>query len=159
VTIGSVIDLDLSMGVWTGEDTEAPRVSLTADPLQMILGETVTLRLNASDNAGVTNKSLSVSKNPVTLIENQAVYTTGTPGAIPATATVGDAAGLSSSDSLTLTVIDSNDTTAPVVSLDEADCKDITSPYTINGAVSDESAFNYRLLYRRPEAPFSPLTT
>jgi hypothetical protein len=152
VPAGTPVSLSLSLGVWTGVDTEPPRVRLTATPERIDLGQSVHLTLWVSDNAGVVERTLTIDGTPVPLVGNRLDYTPEHWGGITVTATASDAAGHTAADSITVTVVDPNDTTPPVVDLDEDDCADVTSLYSLTGTIAEEGSFTYQLLFREKGA-------
>ena len=152
VPAGTPVSLSLSLGVWTGVDTEPPRVRLTVTPERIDLGQSVHLTLWVSDNAGVVERTLTIDGTPVPLVGNRLDYTPEHCGGITVTATASDAAGHTAADSITVTVVDPNDTTPPVVDLDEDDCADVTSLYSLTGTIAEEGSFTYQLLFREKGA-------
>lgn len=86
--------------------------------------------------------------SPVQLSSDTVLYTTTASGRIEATFTATDEAGHSSTSSTTFTVIDPNDFTSPLVSLDDEDCIDISDRYSVTGSISDDNEVFYGLFYR-----------
>ncbi|MBC2717662.1 MAG: PASTA domain-containing protein, partial [Desulfobacteraceae bacterium] len=148
VPIDTPINISLSLGTWSGPDTEPPNLTITPDHQRIDLGGTVTLTVLASDNVGVTNVSLSVDGNPLALAENQAQYLMDRPGFITAEATAEDAAGHLTSKTTIIEVSNPFDTIPPTAILSETDCVDVTDLYDVMGEVSDTSGVIYSLSAR-----------
>ncbi|QUY45864.1 putative Ig domain-containing protein [Acaryochloris marina] len=131
-------------------DQEAPLVSLfQSQSGQVDLGDTVTLVVQASDNVGVEQLSLSIDGTPIALdATGRATVTVEALGAIDAVATATDAAGNIGTDTVTLTGIDPNDVDAPVVAFTSLTPGDIfTTATDILGTVTDTNLLSYTLSY------------
>ncbi|MDY6905890.1 MAG: PASTA domain-containing protein, partial [Thermodesulfobacteriota bacterium] len=148
VAEGSAVDMTLSLGVWTGVDIDPPAVQLFAQPETFTLGQSTFITLYATDNAGVTEKTLTIDGTPVPLDGDTVDYEPAHAGFITVEATAADAAGHIATDTLTLSVANPDDTVAPAVFLDGTDCPDVTDLYAITGSVSDISGLTYTLAAR-----------
>jgi RHS repeat-associated protein len=132
--------------VTVGADTEPPQVQVGfASPAD--IGSKVTFVVTATDDVGVTALNLTVGGTPVALdATGRATVTMKTAGNISVVATATDAAGNTGTDSHTLTVINPQVTTSPVVSFDTpADGDVITAPTDVIGTVSDSNLLSYTL--------------
>lgn len=148
VPANSAVNLQVSLGIWTGTDTEPPQVRVEVTPEKVDLGQTATITVWTADNVGVETVQLLVGGQPITLTGNQVEYVSDKPGRLSVSLTATDAAGLSSTDTAPLVVIDPNDTVPPTVSLTNQDCVDVTTPYSVTGEVRDTSDVYYGLYYR-----------
>ena len=143
------VAMTVSLGAWTGEDTTPPAVSIEVLPDRLTIGETAYITIMATDNVGVVNRSLTINGLPLQLTGNQAAYVTDASGIFTAEVTATDAAGFSTSARARFYVADPNDTTPPVVLLDDTVCADVTDLHVVTGSVSDEVGTDYTLSYRR----------
>lgn len=91
---GDSVNLNVSLGPWSGTDTEPPKVGLTISPSRVNPGEPVTITVRASDNVGIVNQTLTVNGLGLAIdANNQAVYIAETPGQVAAVFKAYDAAG------------------------------------------------------------------
>lgn len=148
VAEGTTVDIYVSLGVWTGNDTDPPYVRLTVNPERIDPGQNATFTLFASDNVGVVERTLAIDGTPVTITGNTVEYEPQQYGLITAEATATDAAGLTGTDSVNLYVTNPYDDVPPVAELDETDCPDVTDLYPVYGTVSDLSGVTYILAAR-----------
>ena len=148
VPSGTAVDLTVSLGPWSGEDETPPQVTVTADPLQLEIGDTALITVTAHDNVGVTQTILRINGEAVSLDGDTYSYTAAEAGLVIVEAEALDAAGLSGTAETVISVFDPSDTTPPEVSLDDTDCVDVTEPYAVYGSVSDASGFTYQLEFR-----------
>ena len=130
-------------------DITAPQVNVTVDPLEVNPDEAVTITVDATDDVGVVSIELSVNGTPLSLdINNQATFSSSTPGLFTATATARDAKGNAGTDSQDFRVLAPGDTTAPTVSITSpATDSELTSPTDILGTASDDNLVQYTLEY------------
>jgi RHS repeat-associated protein len=132
-------------------DTLAPRVSLAVSAVQVNLGETVTLKVSASDNVGVEFLTLTVNGEAIALdAQGLATTTRNNAGSFDVVATATDAAGNIGTATSTLFVLDPSDPDAPVVNLISLAggapfSTLITAPIGIIGTVTDDNLLFYTL--------------
>ena len=148
VAENTAVNMHVSLGIWTGEDTDPPYVRLTVNPERIDPGEKTTFTLFASDNVGVVERALTIDGTLVNLTGNTVEYEPQGYGLIVAEATATDAAGLTGTDSVNLYVTNPYDDVPPTAVLDETDCPDVTDLYSVYGTVSDLSGFTYTLAAR-----------
>jgi beta-lactam-binding protein with PASTA domain len=118
------VNLKVSLGVWSGEDTQPPYAWITATPAQVDIGNPVFIKVTAADNVGVATTQLFINNQPVALTNGQAAYVPQAGGYFTAKATAVDSAGLTGTATTVFKVINPYDTVPPYVSLDEKDCPD-----------------------------------
>jgi len=145
---GTGVDLTVSLGPWTGEDTTPPQVKVSVSPGTINVGNQVTITTWEADDAGLAGNTLTVDGQQVTLTGDTATYTATSPGFLKVEFTATDTAGHSSTATTFFRVVDPDDNTPPHVSLDEEKCVDITDRYSITGSISDEDEVFYALFYR-----------
>jgi RHS repeat-associated protein len=135
--------------VTVAPETEAPTVGFFATPEPADVGQTVTITVNATDNVGVSSRTLTVAGSPVSLdAHHRGQYTPTAPGLIAVEATATDPSGNVGSATGTLSVRDPTDTTPPVVSIaSPANYAEITAPTDILGTVGDGNLASYELAY------------
>jgi YD repeat-containing protein len=136
------------------QDTQAPKVTISATPPKTAAGQTVTIYVNATDNVGVKNtvlKLISV-KNPVTgetvilnkeikLENGKAVYTLADNefGILTFSAVaIDDQGNISTTATATVQAIDPTDTERPTVAISShSQGSKIVGPVDIIGTVKD----------------------
>ena len=129
-------------------DSVAPKVSLIANQNTFDFGDVVSFKVAATDNVAVKNLQLMVDGTPLVIdAAGVAQFSINHTGSITATATAIDTAGNVESTSTEIIVLDPNDTTAPIVSLDLSAIEDgkITAPTNIIGTVTDSNLKEYVL--------------
>ncbi len=121
-------------------DIQAPKVSVIASQTTANIGDSVTFRVNATDNLRVAGRTLNVNGAPVVLdAYGQATVTLNQAGAISAIATAVDEAGNSGQATMSVQVIDPTNAHSPDISLDLSNIPTgvITEPVDILGSVTD----------------------
>ncbi len=128
-------------------DTQAPQVSIVTDANQVDVGETVTITVNAVDNTSIDNLVFFVDGVATSLNGNgQTQLTIEQIGAVELVASATDIAGNTTTVNETILGIDSSDTNAPQVSINNLENGDvITAPTDIIGSVIDNNLTAYRL--------------
>lgn len=135
-----------SFVVTVAADTTAPNVQIIANPVAN-LNDVVNIRVSATDNVGVTGRTLMVDGQAVAIDANgvAAVKLTRA-GDIALSATATDAAGNVGTATGDIQVIDPTDTSAPVVNITSpADGTMVTSIINVTGTVSDSNLLYYTL--------------
>jgi len=100
-------------------DTEAPVVAVTMVPAPACQRELAAVCVVASDNVGLSEVSLTLDGEVMTLDASRCtLWTPLANGLIPVLAVATDPSGLTRQDTAPLTVIDCNDEQAPVVTLE-----------------------------------------
>ena len=129
-------------------DTIAPQVRLIASQSTINKGNQVTFQATATDNIKVAGLQLKVNNNPVILDSNGlATVTLNQLGIISAVAMATDSAGNIGQATTNIQVIDTTDTSAPVVNLDLSGITNstISAPTDIKGTVTDTNLDYYFL--------------
>jgi RHS repeat-associated protein len=132
-------------------DTVAPRVNLNVSAVQANIGDTVTLKVSASDNVGVEFLTLAINGEAIALdSQGLATVTLNEPGEFEVVATATDAAGNSGTATSTLFTLDPTDPEAPFAELlslegGEPFNTPITAPTGIIGTVTDDNWLFYTL--------------
>ncbi|MCB1045441.1 MAG: hypothetical protein KDC35_21035 [Acidobacteria bacterium] len=131
-------------------DITPPQMQLDATLTLMDPSQPSTLTVTASDNQGIASLSLTIDGVPLPLDGNQqAVFSSATPGVFRALATATDTAGLTSTDELTLRVRDAADTDPPLVDLiDPVIDSVVTQPVSVTGTVQDNLLDRWVLEYQ-----------
>ncbi len=128
-------------------DTIPPEATVFVDPVEANPDEIFTIYVGATDNTEVSSLGLTVNGSPLALDgNNQAIFSSSTPGLFVAMATAMDPAGNVGTASQDFRVLDPSDTEHPTVSLDspEAD-SEITLPTQIFGTANDDNLEYYAL--------------
>ncbi|MBX9718048.1 MAG: putative Ig domain-containing protein, partial [Microbacteriaceae bacterium] len=140
-------------------DTMAPRVNLFVSANPVDVGRPVTFVVTATDNVGVASLGLTINGSPVPLDGAGRVTLLAQPAgnyAVVARAT--DAAGLFSTASTTLAVVDRSDTQPPDVDITSpADGAVVSAPVDVVGTASDANLVSY-VLAVAPADGSSPFT-
>jgi RHS repeat-associated protein len=125
----------------------APTVLLTLSSNPVNLSTPDMAIVSATDNVGVTQVTLTVNGTPVPLDSmDRATLPDNTAGDFTVVATASNAAGLVSTDSQTLVVVNPQVTNAPVVALTTpADGDTVTAPTQVIGTVQDPNLLSYTL--------------
>ncbi len=132
------------------KDVSGPAVSVSVEaPVPLLVGNTVTLRVTATDDRAVVAKTLTVRGAPVPLnSQGVATYVTSAPGEHPVVATATDAAGNVGTATTTFTV--GADVEPPVVSVTATpNPVDLARPVTIVVTAADNVAVVARSLVVR----------
>ncbi|AFY47866.1 RHS repeat-associated core domain protein [Nostoc sp. PCC 7524] len=108
------------------EDTEAPQVNLSFNSTVLKLGETLNLQIQGFDNIGLADLDLSFNGNSLVLtpdtvtngLINTASITLNKTGVFEVVATATDFSGNTDTETISIRVINPNDTQAPITELD-----------------------------------------
>ncbi|WP_414529508.1 Ig-like domain-containing protein [Nodularia chucula] len=108
------------------EDTEAPQINFGFNSTVFSLGETLNLQIQAFDNVGLADLDVSLNGDSLVLtpdtIANDLINTTSvtlnTTGVFEVVATATDFAGNTVTETISIRVINPNDTEAPITELD-----------------------------------------
>ena len=138
-------------------DTEVPQVNLGFSGTVFERGETINLQIQGFDNVGLADLDLSFDGNSLTLdldyaivggISTASVELTQ-PGIFTVVATATDLAGNKDTETLSVRVLDPNDTSAPIAQLDISDFDPlnlvIREKTEIKGTINDENLEFYRV--------------
>ncbi|MEB3220007.1 MAG: putative Ig domain-containing protein [Nostocales cyanobacterium 94392] len=140
-----------------GTDSEIPIVSLGFNSNVIEIGEDLNLQVRAVDDEGITSLELLVDGSPVTLnpgditngTVNQAVVNFDQAGLVDILAIANDADGNVGTKTLSVRVIDPNDTESPSITIDTSQFvggdTTLESLTNIIGTVEDESLEFFRL--------------
>ena len=150
VVEGSAVDLVISLGPAVIEDYTRPEVSVTIVPTVANVGESVTITVNAADNAGVVSQELLVNGVSISLdASGIATYSSLVPGVFTTVATALDASGNEGLDSEEFRFLTPGDTTPPTVAISSpVDEAKLSVPTDIIGTASDDTNLTcYKLEY------------
>jgi RHS repeat-associated protein len=138
-------------------DTEAPKVNLGFNGTVFKLGETINLQIQGFDNVGLADLDLSFNGSSLALNPDLAVnglinntsLTLNTTGVFEVVAKATDLAGNIDTETLSVRVLDPNDTSAPIAQLDISDFDPlnlvIREKTEIKGTINDENLEFYRV--------------
>lgn len=130
-------------------DYIAPRITLSASPASVGVGDTTTLSVSLEGSYDASTLALMIDGVAVALDTNlQANYTAASSGAHLAIATVTDATGNTGSSSVAIAVTDASDTTGPVAELTVLDDAEFTYLHDVTGTASDANLLHYTLSLR-----------
>ncbi|QEL14866.1 fibro-slime domain-containing protein [Limnoglobus roseus] len=143
-----------TLSITVTADKEAPHVAVLADPARVNAGQPTTIRVFASDNVGVTGRTLTVNGSTVALDANgTATFTPSAAGVVSFVATATDLAGNSASATGGLSVSDPTDLVAPTVTITGPEDGAVVSYLTnITGTVSDVNLVEYTVQVSRFDA-------
>jgi RHS repeat-associated protein len=141
-----------------GEDTQnwyitvnpvpPPDISIAVNPDPSTVGDTVNITLSITSHLPVVESSLTVNGEPLTLVDNQATYTSTEGGAYSLEATATNEKGLTGTASTTFYVKDPSDTEFPTVEITSPyQGQEITEPIDIIGTAYDPNLLSYSLAY------------
>lgn len=131
-------------------DVEAPVVSLSVVPGTTVVGGTVTITVNATDNIFVLSRTLEVNGAPLVLDGlNQAQFTAPLQGSYTAVATATDPTGNTGSDTVVFSAVDpATDLDFPVVEITSpTDDAELTTVTEFTGTATDLTLVSYELSY------------
>lgn len=136
-----------SFNITVAADTQAPRINILASPNPVNVGESVVLLVQATDNVGVTNVTLTLDGTRLPLdATNRVTVPTTHAGQILLVATATDSAGNTSTSTRTITVVDLSDVDAPFVDiLTPIDGDTLTALTDVIGTVTDDNLLYYTL--------------
>ncbi|MBE9098367.1 putative Ig domain-containing protein [Vacuolonema iberomarrocanum] len=140
--LGATTEQSFTVSVMS--DDQAPLVSLRPSLDPLYVGQDLTLYVWATDNIEVTNLQVLINGEAVALNQGQVTIAQPPAGAIAATVIATDAAGNSTTESISIDVLDLSDGTAPVIELPTLDGV-VTSPIEIRGTVTDDNLASYTL--------------
>jgi RHS repeat-associated protein len=138
-------------------DKEAPEVALGFSGTVLSVGETVNFQISGNDNFGLADLDISVNGQSLTLnsanIERGTIYTASftpdKPGIFEVLATATDFGGNTDTETLSVRVLDPNDTSAPIAQLDISDFDPlnlvIREKTEIKGTINDQNLEFYRV--------------
>ncbi|MCZ8036898.1 MAG: DUF4114 domain-containing protein [Microcystis sp. LE17-20A] len=138
-------------------DEEAPEVALGFSETVLSVGETVNFQISGNDNFGLADLDISVGGESLTLnpanIERGTIYTASftpdKPGIFEVLATATDFGGNKDTETLSVRVLDPNDTSAPIAQLDISDFDPlnlvIREKTEIKGTINDQNLEFYRV--------------
>ena len=140
---------DLRFQITVVQDSLPPVVQILLEPERADIGETVRVTVLADDDVGLAQLSLTAAGVPLTLdADNQVTYLAATRGRVTFSADAEDLSGNQSSVTENLAVVDPNDASPPVVSIDTPQDLDvITSITDVIGTAFDENLQSYSLAY------------
>jgi RHS repeat-associated protein len=129
-------------------DTEAPSLELQIHDNPTTPGTPVTFLVLATDNVGVTGRTLTVGGPDMNVsldASGAATLTLGTPGLYAVHATASDAAGNTADADATLRVLDPNEAAPQLALTSPADGATVTAPTAVTGSVSGDSTLTWTL--------------
>jgi RHS repeat-associated protein len=138
-------------------DEEAPEVALGFSGTVLSVGETVNFQISGQDNFGLADLDISFNGESLTLnpanIERGTIYTASftpdKPGIFEVLATATDFRGNQDTETLSIRVLDPDDTSAPIAQLDISDFDPlnlvIREKTEIKGTINDENLEFYRV--------------
>ncbi|BAZ50329.1 YD repeat protein [Nostoc sp. NIES-4103] len=139
------------------EDTEAPQINLGFNSTVFKLGETLNLQVQGFDNVGLADLDLSLNGDSLVLTPdtiangfiNNTSVTLNTTGVFEVVATATDFAGNTDTETITVRVINPNDTEAPITELDLSGFDPLNPVITeltdIVGTINDPDLEFYRV--------------
>ncbi len=140
---GSKVNLIVSSGV----DTEPPVVYVAANPARIATGGSTLVTVNASDDSAIVGRSLTIDGVSFSLDgNNQAFFTSGTPGVYPAVGTATDEYGNTAESATNIFVVIPGDTDPPEVSLfNLGDGDFVSNILEVIGTANDINFYQYSL--------------
>lgn len=131
------------------EDAQNPSVSIVLNASEIVLGNTLQVTVNASDNIGLASVELTFDGVTQTLDNTGiALITPSAGGIFTLVATAVDTAGLVSQETVTVRVVDTSDATPPRVEIvGPAAGTLVSAMIDIIGTVEADDLFEYRLEY------------
>ncbi len=138
------------LGAVSVGDIIRPVVDVTFDPsVPPNIGQTVTITVSATDNVGISAKSLKINGiNKPLDSSGKATLTSQTAGVFTVTGTASDIAGNEGQVNKELIFLSPGDTQMPTVSISSpADNSKITEPVNITGTANDANLIRYKLEY------------
>ncbi|MBE9061400.1 putative Ig domain-containing protein [cf. Phormidesmis sp. LEGE 11477] len=134
----------------TKGDEIAPTVNIFPSIAPADVNQPLSVFVQATDNVGVVNQTLTIDGTPVALNSGAYRFTPTEAGDVTAIATATDAAGNTTTTETILEVRDfSNSGIAPTVSLDPLTGQTLTGPTDILGSVQDDNLVAYTLSLAR----------
>ena len=131
------------------DDTTAPTVSVTLSRNNILVGESVRIQVSAFDGSGISNTTLMIDGQTQQLDASRGItYVATRPGLPKIVAIATDIRGNTASAEANppLRVIDPNDTSEPVISIDTPSPGQVVTYLTdVIGTVTDENLEFYRL--------------
>lgn len=119
------------------EDTTSPDVSLSVNASTVEIGETFYIEASASDDYGVTDFQVTVNGENVGVIYGRISYIPTEAGEYTITATATDICGNVGTETKTIQVIDSSDTTPPAITITSPKNGTIVGTTDIIGSITD----------------------
>jgi len=149
--------------VLVSDDTEAPTVAIASSPSPAPIGTPINICVQAGDNVGVVERTLSIGGVPAALSSSScATETFPAAGPVDLVATARDAAGLITTEVVTLQVVDPNSGQRPEITLISPAPGDLLEgPVDIVASVTDDTPANllWRVEYRAGDAPWTEIAS
>ncbi len=136
----------------TGPDLVRPEVTvdIVPDPsTPPVIGQSVNITVNATDNVGVASKALKINDEDIPLnAQGQASYTSNVPGIFTVIGTAMDDAGNQGQASREIKFVSGSATAPPTVNITSPnENSEISSPTDLLGTVNDTDLIRYKLEY------------